>query len=186
MIRSYTPTVLQHSYKRAPKQYQLLDGLFTFCCRLPILNILSIFTNMQIPTAVKFESCCMKLKINCLHTLSQLTNYRIRNILTKNGFKPNVSGKIEYKRYLIATLSLFHTVPVSLSCRDTLARSIGHERCSTTDLSQFPMCEMITPVGFRTVIYVAKLCGTLKVGGGCETDMKPTLIRGFHSNKNTL
>ena len=62
------------------------------------------------------------------------------------------------------------SVPVSLSCRDSLARSTGYEKCSTADLSKFPVCEMMTPADFRAVVGVAKLCGALEVGNGrrCE------------------
>ena len=73
---------------------------------------------------------------------------------------------------------------MSLSCRDSLARSIGYEKCSTTDLSKFPVCEMMTPTDFRAVASVAKLCGALDVGGGGEPDMKPALTLWFKSHDN--
>ena len=102
----------------------------------------------------------------------QMTNWRMPNGWIKQSLVPGratISGNntpngnwLPFIHY--ATGYILGSIPVSLSCRDILARSIGYERCSTADLSKFPVCEMMTPVDFRTVTYVAKLCGALEVG----------------------
>ena len=75
---------------------------------------------------------------------------------------------------------------MSLLCRDSLARSTGYEKCSTADLSKFPVCEMMTLADFRAMASVAKFCGALVVGNGGEADMKPALTRGSQSYYNIL